>query len=514
MRVGAMYLLETDVNLRVQLKTMRQAKAQLESAVARRVEIEDQLRAADITVVEGLTRMVEINQQMEKARKVPTRYNELVAQVHAIEAQLAEAKVFVADRQKALARISVPNDQYVSAVVQLSDAMEAAQRQYDALTTDAAVKAALAVVNKTSTPPVKLGPSEAFKTELPAIRQERNNVRAEGIKLSLDTGVPMLSASLNGKPTPIQMVVDSGASDILLSAEAAHEAGLDDEPAIGKSRGLNADGKITETDVKLIKSVRVGQFVVENVLCSIARKGEGGMNLLGGEFLHHFIYRMDLEAGELYLSPIGAKTDNQDTPAGKPESISAAPPKIQPGWNDLLRFVSIERDSLRGNWSLQTSRLLVEPGAHVQRLRVPVRPGGNYELRITFERPKQPKAPDGFGVYLPVINGGVVLIVNAGEMGLDMVDDKRASSNETHKTGDFNPSRPHDLYINVSSDASNAHIKVLVDGQPQILWDGSISRLSTDSSWAVPSPMTLGFGAWRTGYLITRAELKENSPAH
>jgi clan AA aspartic protease (TIGR02281 family) len=338
-RVGITYLLDPDVNLRPRLKTMRQAKARLESAVARRSEIEDQLRDADVAVIQGLDRIVEINRQMDKVKKVPVRYNELLAQVHSAEAQLAEIKVYVADREKALARIDVPNDQYVSAAVELSDAMEAAQRQYDVLAADPGVKAALAEINKTAKPAVTLGPSEQFKRELSSVRRERAKIKAEGIKLTFDGGVPTINAMLNDK-AEIRMVVDSGASDILLSAEAAHQAGLDDEPAIARSRGLSADGKVTEADVKLIKSLRVGQFVVENVLCSIARKGEGSMNLLGGEFLHHFVYRMDLEGGQLYLSPIGAKTERPDAAAGT-DDRPAKPETAGPGGSAKMQPPSI-----------------------------------------------------------------------------------------------------------------------------------------------------------------------------
>ena len=80
----------------------------------------------------------------------------------------------------------------------------------------------------------------------------------------------------------------------------------------------------------VIKSVRVGQFTVENVDCAVL-PGDlvAADNLLGGSFLKNFIYKIDPQAGELHLSQIGGKTPpggTASTPDKKPAAGSDSKP--------------------------------------------------------------------------------------------------------------------------------------------------------------------------------------------
>src|SRR5205807_3807882 len=71
-----------------------------------------------------------------------------------------------------------------------------------------------------------------------------------------------------------------------------------------------ADGKVVEARHMVLKSVRVGQFTVENVDCAVLPETlVAADNLLGGSFLRNFVYKLDPQAGELHLSQIGGKPD-------------------------------------------------------------------------------------------------------------------------------------------------------------------------------------------------------------
>ena len=62
----------------------------------------------------------------------------------------------------------------------------------------------------------------------------------------------------------------------------------------------------------ILKSVRVGQFTVENVECAVLPPDLiAAQPLLGGSFLNQFIYKLDTAKGELHLAKIGGD--------GKPE---------------------------------------------------------------------------------------------------------------------------------------------------------------------------------------------------
>jgi hypothetical protein len=79
----------------------------------------------------------------------------------------------------------------------------------------------------------------------------------------------------------------------------------------------------------MIKSVRVGQFTVENVECAVLPESlVAAENLLGGSFLQNFVYKLDPVAGELHMSQVGGKINPLDpkaagTPAKKPGDAAA-----------------------------------------------------------------------------------------------------------------------------------------------------------------------------------------------
>lgn len=174
-------------------------------------------------------------------------------------------------------------------------------------------------------------------------------------------------------------------------------------------------------------------------------------------------------------------------------------------WIDLLKSIDIERDLIGGDWSMDGQRLVVRAGATPARLRITAKSEANYELQIEFERPA---GGDALGVYLPVGSGGVVLMLQTRRMGLDQVDGKRYSVNETTRSINFDDLKKHVLDIAVSTTDSDARIAVLADGKKTFEWKGMISKLTVDAGWTMPEPMSFGFGSWNTAFVISGARLR------
>jgi hypothetical protein len=56
--------------------------------------------------------------------------------------------------------------------------------------------------------------------------------------------------------------------------------------------------------VGTIRSIRLGEFSVDNVICIVSPPGVPAGNLLGGTFQSHFIIKLDLAGGVVHLSQL------------------------------------------------------------------------------------------------------------------------------------------------------------------------------------------------------------------
>ena len=119
-----------------------------------------------------------------------------------------------------------------------------------------------------------------------------------------------------------------------------------------------------------------------------------------------------------------------------------------------------------------------------------------------------------FGVYLPVGDSGAVLVVKPRQMGLDTLDGKLSSENESTKAGTFDgDKKKHVLDIAVWQGEPDARIIVLFDGKQQIDWAGAPSRLKFHYNWVLPPPVSLGLASYRTAFVISGFGMRENAEA-
>ena len=318
-RVGLYYLLDDDVKLPEWLRTERAAQAKAEASMKACADIQKDIDAAERTMEDLDVKRLDLEEKLQKAGKNAVGYNIIVHQIHLVDHQEEEGTKFIAQRQKDLAGIGNASDDYVDTVLKTSDAFEALAARYNALAANDDVKNALDAVNQSGKTRWRLGPSTQFTQELPAIRKLRETVTTAAIKLDFSGGVPEADVTLNGM-LGLKMVVDSGAASVNLTWDTARQLGLNPGPNDPIVQTIIADGKVAPCHAMTLKSVRVGQFTVENVPCLVDSKSVKGSNLLGGTFLRNFSYRMNLASGELRLSQIIG------TPATRPAVVIALPP--------------------------------------------------------------------------------------------------------------------------------------------------------------------------------------------
>jgi aspartyl protease family protein len=272
------------------------------------------MEKADSAIMQFNSEYREASEQYEKATNSIKR-NQFAARNNSAHAKLIEAAKYREECEKNLQKLSDPRDDYIQAALTLGEKMEAAVKAYEALGADDDVKAALAKMNETATLKVKLGPSSQFTKELPYVRKQYATINSAAIKLRQEGGVTVADVMINGKSS-VPMIVDSGAASVALSAETAKKLGLKPGPNDATIKMMIANGKTVNAKLMKLDSVRLGQFTVENVLCTVADKADrGSPDLLGGTFLRHFVVRMDLSAGELHLTQLSGKRSPSPTNA-------------------------------------------------------------------------------------------------------------------------------------------------------------------------------------------------------
>ena len=329
-KAGSFYLLEDDVRLSDWLRLTRSTQKKLDDNLKKRAEIDKGIKLADDSMGKWDSEVRQLQVKQQKARGNALEYNDVGAQINTLLGRIREASRFKADREAELKKLGDPRDDYIGMVVELSDKMESAVRQYESLAKDPEVKRALTQMNEKGPPKMKLGPSVQFTEELPFIRGQRKTITSAAIKLAIEDGVPHVQATINGKLSR-SLVVDSGAAVVTLTWNLAQELGLKPGARDQSIELRAADGRKIDARLMVLESIRVGQFTAENVQCAVLPQSMAGDNLLGATFLRKYVFRMDLGAGELHLSEIAvrqtAQADVKAVAASRPVVAVKGPDK-------------------------------------------------------------------------------------------------------------------------------------------------------------------------------------------
>ena len=127
----------------------------------------------------------------------------------------------------------------------------------------------------------------------------RQTVLADGRQIT----VPMsadghfyLILDLNG--VPVRFVVDTGATDMVLSAADATRIGIDQARLIYSGRAMTANGMVETAPVR-IATVAIGP-ILDQGLRAVVNRGDLSESLLGMSYLRRFS-RLEITEGQLLL---------------------------------------------------------------------------------------------------------------------------------------------------------------------------------------------------------------------
>ncbi|MCT4684771.1 MAG: TIGR02281 family clan AA aspartic protease [Roseicyclus sp.] len=105
-----------------------------------------------------------------------------------------------------------------------------------------------------------------------------------------------LTLEVNG--TAVRFVVDTGATEMVLSAEDATRVGLKPEALVFSGRAFTANGMVETAPVRL-ETVALGG-VVDQGLRAVVNSGDLGESLLGMSYLRRFD-RIEISGGQMVL---------------------------------------------------------------------------------------------------------------------------------------------------------------------------------------------------------------------
>ncbi|MGA2496882.1 MAG: retroviral-like aspartic protease family protein, partial [Tepidisphaeraceae bacterium] len=323
-KAGLIYVLAGEQDLADNVRAIRMAKAKFDTETKERQQLEQKI---------GQAKSAAANLDFERKRMTDSGRPNQQAMAR-IEAQLQDIARFRADAESRLKTLGEQTrTDYINKVVAGADLAEKLTGQYEQLAADDAVKQAIDKINEAGRGKFRLGPSPDFVINANTVKKLRGDVNAAVIPLRMHGRVPTTDVILNGKVTR-EMVIDSGASTVVLPGELAEELGLNPTDKDPTLRMQLADGKVIEGKQMTLKSVKVGIFTVEDVECAVMPKNLIAVSpLLGGSFLHNFVYKLDPEQAELHLAQVPGKEskvrvgDAPKPPAARPP---VNPPAVKP----------------------------------------------------------------------------------------------------------------------------------------------------------------------------------------
>nr|WP_261361117.1 retropepsin-like aspartic protease [Aeoliella straminimaris] len=162
-----------------------------------------------------------------------------------------------------------------------------------------------------------LEPSRSLASAIRKLESLEDEVLTEAIPLRRQGRTLYASVTVNGKYDK-EMVVDSGASLILLPGPVAKELGVEPTKQDPMVQLVMADGRTITGQLIKLDEVRVGQFTVKDVEAAVlGPDAVAAEPLLGMSFLGNFKFELDAKAGSLTLVDVEGANPAEETKPGR-----------------------------------------------------------------------------------------------------------------------------------------------------------------------------------------------------
>lgn len=308
--VGSNLVVDGEKELSTQLKTSpRKVKTVMDAwkayANAERARAELERNISLLTQQHG-----QLNLQLANVRpgdvtsnnRLVGLINASVAQINLKRGQLETGKKYIEGLR---AKASEAREEFVKYVLDSRTLAEEVEAKRIAAAANDDVESAIKVLNADGGKYSLAEPSRSFRAQLKKLTDLESRVLSEDIPLRRESGgTSRVAVAVNGEKA-VEMVLDSGASLICLPQKLALELNVKPGPKDPPIVLTLADGReITGTFVKL-KTVRIGQFEVEDVDCAIlGPEATNAEPLLGMSYLKEFEFQINSARETLTLTRI------------------------------------------------------------------------------------------------------------------------------------------------------------------------------------------------------------------
>lgn len=262
------------------------------------------------------TQHVQLSAALATAQNVAEN-NRIVGVLNALSGQMdlaMQQQEKLADKVKAArGKSSEAREVYTGKLLELRSVADKVEQTWSKAAADPKLQAAMAKAGEVLKKPLELKPTTVYNAAERQLSQYEDKILSENIRLRDDNDTLWASVVINGKHTK-EMVVDSGANSVVLPYEMAREMGIEVQSTDQKIVVIIADGSRVPGTLKILPSVRVGKFVVEDVETVIMDKvAIKAVPLLGMSFLGKFKFEIDQAASILKM----VKIDEEGSSPGK-----------------------------------------------------------------------------------------------------------------------------------------------------------------------------------------------------
>lgn len=238
---------------------------------------------------EALNRKVDELSSMMKTtdmKSAPEAYNRLVYEVNDTQLEAKEIGRKITDLETEEDDITSDITSYITEVISFRDSLKKAESDLG----DNAV--------------------EEVKRFFVSLEERTEDLTSDmlssGVEYKADSSGLLVEVSINGRD-PVTMVVDTGASFTVITAEVAASLGLMYDNMKRDVSVTVADGRVITAKFCLLQSVKVGNMEARAVE-SVILPNEAGLTqqcLLGMSYLNNFAFSIDPKSRKVYLYTIG-----------------------------------------------------------------------------------------------------------------------------------------------------------------------------------------------------------------
>ncbi|WP_231846247.1 retropepsin-like aspartic protease family protein [Rhodopirellula baltica] len=277
---------------------------ELDSVLGQVQQINDQIRASE-------NQDGELNLQLARvAGNDVASNNRIVALINANRTRVSQLRSQRTKTQEQAneQRSSLNSKQadYAESVFQIRQDLDALRTLLAKTLEDPKVKIAVQVMNANQGVPASISAVDILQTIELRLAKIEQEVFSESIPLEIErNGSLYVTASVNNQP--IRMIVDSGATLVTLTAEAAKELKVEIPTDAPLLRLVMANGDEISAKRVELDSVRVGQFEAKNVSCAVLEPiATRADPMLGMSYLGEF--KFEIDAAQKSLSMLRVET--------------------------------------------------------------------------------------------------------------------------------------------------------------------------------------------------------------